>query len=359
VPGSALRSFPFARFGFALLIGAAGGTTFYLIGLPLPFMLGSMTACMAAAMAQLPVQAPIAIRPPMTAIIGTMLGASVSPATLAYLPSMVWSMLFLLLYVAVGGGICTLYFHRVVGFDLRTAYFSGMPGGLIDMVTLADEFGAEPRKVAIVHTLRIMVVVFTVPFGVLTLTGATGVSGFNTAVSLADVEAGFLFWFPFGALIGAAIGVLLRLPARFLVGPMLVSGTIHAMGWSDYKLPFELIIVAQVVLGATIGCRFVGTPVRDIVSIAMAAVGSTALLLALAAFFAFLVTRVNSGNFLTFFLGYSPGGLAEIGLLALALQIETSVIAIHHVLRLLTVGFGTQLLIAVGRRIEKRRKNKG
>jgi membrane AbrB-like protein len=355
VPGSALSAFPFARFGFALLVGATGGCLFYLAGIPLPFMLGSMFACMVAAMTNLPVRAPMAVRPPMSAIIGTMIGASVSPAALAYLPSLGWSMAFLMVYVVVGGGICTAYFHRIVGFDLRTAYFSGMPGGLIDMVTLADEQGGDPRKVAIVHTLRIMVVVFTVPVSVLTLTGATRVSGFNSAITLADVDAGFLFWFPVSALVGISVGVLLRLPARFLVGPMLVSGAIHAAGLSNYKLPFELVIMAQIVLGATIGCRFVGTPVREIASVAVAAVGSTGLLLAFAAAFAFLVTQVTSASFLTIFLSYAPGGLAEIGLLALALQIETTVITVHHILRLVSVGFGTQILFAVSKRIGKRR----
>lgn len=354
-PGSGLSAFPFRAFGLALAIGAAGGTGFYLLGIPLPFMLGSMTACMVAAMARLPVRAPMSVRPPMTATIGTMIGASVSPAALAYLPSLGWSMAFLLVYALMAGGLCTLYFHRIVGFDLRTAYFSGMPGGLVDMVTLADEHGAEPHKVAIVHTLRIMIVVFTVPITVLTLTGATRVSGFNSAITLADVDAGFLFWFPFSALLGIALGVYLRLPARFMVGPMLVSATVHATELTNYRLPFELVVTAQIVLGATIGCRFVAISLREIAQIAVAAVGSTAMLLASAALFAFVVTEITGRNFLTIFLGYAPGGLAEIGLLALALQIETTVITAHHIARLIFVGFGTQFLFGYMRRRERKR----
>ncbi len=353
--GSGLSEFPFRRFGLALAMGTAGGIGFYLLGIPLAFMLGSMTACMIAAMAGLPVRAPMAVRPPMTATIGTMIGASVSPAALAYLPSLGWSMAVLLVYATVAGGLCTLYFYRVVGFDLRTAYFSGMPGGLVDMVTLADEYGAEPHKVAIVHTLRIMIVVFTVPITVLTLTGASRVSGFNTAITLADVDAEFLFWFPFSALLGIALGVWLKLPARFMVGPMLVSATVHATELTSYKLPFELVVMAQIVLGATIGCRFVAISPREIASVAVAAVGSTTVMLASAAFFAFIVTEITGRNFLTIFLGYAPGGLAEIGLLALALQIETTVITAHHIARLIAVGFGAQFVFAYVRRRERRR----
>lgn len=353
-----LSSFPFRRFGCALLVGGTGGTTFYLVGIPLPFMLGSMFACMVAAMIRLPVLAPMAVRPPMSAIIGTMIGASISPDALAHLQSVGWSMLFLLAYTVVGGAACTFYFYKFVGFDLRTAYFAGIPGGLIDMVILADEHGGDPRKVAIVHTLRVMLVVFTVPFLVLTLTGAERVAGFNSAITLRDVDSGFLFWFPVSCLLGIGLGILLKLPARYLVGPMLVSGAIHAAGWSTYKQPFELVIMAQIVLGATVGCRFVGTSVKEIASVAMAAVGSTAVLLGVSALFAYLVTLISSANFLTVFLSYAPGGLAEIGLLALALQIDTTIVTIHHIVRLLAVGFGTPLFFALGKRIDRRRRKK-
>lgn len=355
---SRFSSFPFSRFGCALAFGTAGGTTFYLVGIPLPFMLGSMFACMVAAIARLPVLAPMAVRPPMSAIIGTMIGASISPDTMAHLESAGWSMLFLLAYTVVGGAACTLYFHKVVGFDLRTAYFSGIPGGLIDMVILADEHGGDPRKVAIVHTLRVMLVVFTVPFLVLTVTGAERVAGFNSAITLADIDGGFLFWFPLSCLLGIGLGILLRLPARYLVGPMLVSAAIHVAGWTTYKQPFELVILAQIVLGATIGCRFVGTSVREIASVAAAAVGSTVLLLVVSALFAYVVTLVSSASFLTVFLSYAPGGLAEIGLLALALQIDTTIVTVHHIVRLLAVGFGTPLFFAMGKRFADRRRKR-
>lgn len=346
-------SFPFAGFGLALVVGATGGGAFYVLGMPLPFMLGSMVACIVAAMLKLPMAAPMSVRPPMSAIIGTMIGASVTPSLLSYLPAMPWSLLFLLGHTIVGGALCVFYFHRIIGFDLRTAYFAGMPGGLIDMVLLADEYDGDARKVAIVHTLRVMLVVFTVPFLVLTLTGAERVSGFDAAISLADIDRGFVFWFSVSCAAGICLGTLLRLPARHFVGPMLVSGAVHLTGWSDYKLPFELVIVAQIVLGATIGCRFIGISAREVGSVAVASVGSTAILLAMSAVFALAVTLIAPFDFLTVFLSYAPGGLAEISLLALALQIETAMVTAHHVVRIILVGLGAPVVFLAGRRLAR------
>jgi membrane AbrB-like protein len=349
--------FPLGRFALALTIGTAGGGSFYFLGIPLPFMLGSMVACAVTSIAGLPVRAPMAVRPPMSAVIGAVIGASVSPAALAHLPSMGWSMLFLVAFMITGGAVSALYFYRVIGFDLRTACFAGMPGGLIDMVTLADEHGGDPRKVAIVHTLRVMLVVFTVPFLVLTLTGAERVPGFNMASTLADIDRGFLLWFPVSCVAGTILGAVLRLPARYFVGPMLVSAAIHVTGVSNYKLPFEMLIVAQIVLGATIGCRFVGTPPREIAAVAVASIGSTALLLVIGALFAWLTTLLSPLGFLAVFLSYAPGGLAEISLLALALQIETAIVTAHHIVRIILVGFGTSAVLAVARRYARMRQD--
>lgn len=349
-------SFPFAQFAFALALGSVGGVVFFLLRLPLPFMLGSMMFCMVAAMARLPVLAPIQVRPPMSAVIGAMIGSAVTPALLDEIPALIASLLWLVAFIAIAGAVCVTYLHRVIGFDFRTAYFAGMPGGLIEMVMLADEHGGDSRKVAIVQTLRVVLVVFTVPFLVLTLTGAERVTGFDTTNSFEVVDSGFLFWFSFSAVAGIGLGMLLRLPARYFVGPMLVSGVVHMAGWSDYKLPFEMVIVAQIVLGATIGCRFVGVPVRQLSEVAVASVGSTFLLLLLTGAFALLVSETTNLSFLAVFLSYSPGGVAEISLLALALQVETAIVTIHHIARIVLVGFGGPLLFVLGRNLRNRRR---
>ena len=59
-------SFPYGRFFAALLIGALGGWIFLKLRLPLPWMLGPMTACTLAALLRAPIAAPSAVRPPMT-----------------------------------------------------------------------------------------------------------------------------------------------------------------------------------------------------------------------------------------------------------------------------------------------------
>ena len=74
---------PLAKISLALCIGALGGVSFYLIGLPLPWMLLAVFASMAAAILGAPVLPPNRIRPATVAVIGVMLGARFTPDFIA------------------------------------------------------------------------------------------------------------------------------------------------------------------------------------------------------------------------------------------------------------------------------------
>ena len=229
------------------------------------------------------------------------------------------------------------YFRVIGGFDRTTAFFAGMPGGLVEMVLLGDEKGGDARTVALVHSARVLLIVFTLPFLVQWLQGQWLGGRSRLGVSLLDTPWTDALWFVGAAVIGSIAGHYLRLPARSLLGPMLVSALVHVAGLSAFTPPREVVNAAQVVLGTVIGCRFVGGGLREILRILGLSVGSTVILLAITLLFALLVSRVAPYGVVPLLLAYSPGGLAEMSLVALALQIEVAFVAAHHIIRILFV----------------------
>ena len=342
--------FPYLRFLAALLIGAAGGWLFAALRLPLPWMLGSMTACTAAALLKAPIAAPTVVRPPMTMVIGVMLGAGFSPDVVGRVPGWVPTMLGLVLFILICGLLCVAYFRRVARFDPVTAYFAGMPGGLVEMVIVGEDKGGDARTIALVHSARILLIVMTLPFLVQAIGGVSLGARVAAGVSVVDTPLVNEFWLVGTALAGAVAGQMLRLPAKYLLGPMLVSALVHALGWTDFVPPTEVVNVAQLVLGTTIGCRFLGTPPREILRILWLSVGSTAILLAVTLAFSVAVSRVSSYGVVPLLLAYSPGGLAEMSLIALALQIEVAFVAAHHVVRVFLVMVGAGPFFGLVRR---------
>lgn len=324
--------FPYRRFAFALVLGVIGGALFYWLRLPLPWMLGAMTLCTAAALWGAPVAAPGVIRSPMSAIIGVMLGSGFSPDIIYQLPQWLVPLAGLVLFMTASGVTVVWYYRKVGGYDWVTAFFSGMPGGLVEMVIYGEERGGDARVIALVHSARILMVVMTLPF-IIQFTQGIRLDRPVTGVSIVDAPLVAEVWLVVCGFAGAFLGHVLRLPAKTLLGCMIVSAAVHISGVSDFKPPFEIVNAAQLVLGVAIGCRFAGTASRVVWKVLALSVGSTAILLFWMTVFAVAVSHLSGFSTVTLILAYSPGGLTEMALIAVALHAEVAFVAAFHIIR--------------------------
>lgn len=332
------------KFILTSTIGALGGWIMWHLHMPLAWLLGAMIACGIGALVRLPLALPALVRPPMTAMIGAMLGASFSPSVFEHLGLWIVSLCGLTVFIAAAGSVAYLYFRRIAGFDHPTAYFSAMPGGLIEMVTLGAERGGDEKMIALIHAARIFLVVLCLPFLIQFVTGQTVDRGSSSFVPLSSVELQDLVWFVSAMALGVALGTALRFPARYLMGPMAISASLHFFGLTDFQLPSLALGAAQVVIGATVGCRFVKTSPHMILRVIGLSIGSTLLLLCTSLVFALLISIWTGDRFLGLVLAYSPGGVAEMSLIALSLGVEVPFVVSHHIVRVLLVVAGSALV---------------
>ncbi len=324
------------RVVLALAIGAVGGWVFTLLTMPLPWMLGSMAFCTVAAVMRAPISAPARVRPYMIAVVGVMLGSGYSPAMLDRAGDWLTSLAMLWVYIVVVGGLGLAYFRLFTRYDPVTAYFCAMPGGFNEMVMMGAEMGGDERKIALTHASRVLLVVFTVPLW-LRLTGQLDIMDrMAVGVGLGDVApADYLLLAACG--LGWPIARKLRLPAAALVGPMLLSGALHLGGLTSSQPPMVIVNLAQLFIGTTVGCRFTGATTGEVVRALGVGSGLAAVMLLLTALFAWAI-NVNTGTpFPVAVLAFSPGGLAEMALIGLALGVDVAFIATHHVVRIFLV----------------------
>jgi membrane AbrB-like protein len=328
------------RIAYALLtlaLGAAGGWLATQINLPLPWMIGAMVVTTIGSLAGLPLFVHRWVRGPNVAVLGVMLGSSFAPAVVARFGEWLATIAGLAVYVVLVTAILYWYFRRWGRFDRVTAFFAASPGGLNEMVIVGRELGGDDRLIALVHAARILMVVMTIPIGFMIFEEYRPSARPPMGVALFQQPWREALILGSCALIGAFGARAIRLPAAFVVGPMILSALAHILGWSESRPPAFLIGLAQIVIGAGVGARFAGVKLYTILRVLALSLGSTAVMVALTAVFALVLRRAADTSIEAVILAYAPGGLAEMSLVALALAIDSAFVASHHVLRILMI----------------------
>ncbi len=321
---------------WAMLAGSAGGAVFAWAGMPLPWMLGALIATLALAVGGARIAMPEALRDPTVAVIGVLLGSSFTPDLLARLGDWGLSLAGMVVYLAISAALSIPVFRHLAGHDRLTAYFAAMPGGLTEMAAIGGAMGADERKIILAHLARIVVTIAAVAFWFRVIAGHTvvGQPANLWGAGIGPLDAALLIG---AAILGTWAGYRLRLPAPTLFGPMILSGVLHATGITASAPPGALVIVAQVILGTVMGCRFRGVAPGALIRALGISLIVTVITLSLALAFAAGLHKSFGETTEQVLLAYAPGGLSEMSLIALAMQAEVAFVAVHHVARIVIV----------------------
>lgn len=325
------------RWLFALLLGAALGWIAVLAGLPLPWMLGPMIGCTLAAMVRLPVRGPNALRHIVVPVIGVMLGSGVTAEVLAGVTRWTGTMALLIPFIIGAAAASYAVYRRIGRFDHATAWFCAMPGGLNDMMIMGAAVGGDEKRIALAHASRILVVIVLVVlfYGLVLDVPTTGAVRGWTPIDALGLRDWVVLGLCAGA--GAVLGNVLGLPAPMVFGPLILSAVAHVSGIVSTAPPTIIVNAAQVVVGTVVGCRFIGTaPGAVLRDLGLGALASSAMI-GVAVVFAIIANKLTSVDLAQTFLAFSPGGLTEMSLLALAMGQDVAYVTTAHVVRLVIV----------------------
>ena len=332
-----------------LAAGSLGGFVALWIGLPMPFLLGALTTTAIYAIVTFERSAreaffPPALRASFVAIIGAMIGAGFSPDVLEILPDLWISILalvgFTVLAQVMGYGIM----RRVGRYDPPTALFAAMPGGLYEAIEFAEKAGSDPKVMTVQHFARIVVVVVSVPFLFYLWTGEIVGSAAGEEINGSSVELWDVLGLVAIGLIGRPLGIWLRIPASSITGSILLSAILHGTGVIDFAVPAWLMAVAQLVVGVGLGAQFSGARLPVLAKafgLSIVMVGSMLLLAISVAWGVHFQTPLGTD---ALFISLAPGGITEMGLIALSLSVSPVVVAAHHLIRIFIVVSFVQLL---------------
>ena len=331
-----------------LLLGAVGGAAFDWLTMPLAWLIGAMIITTIAALAGVPLKGPGRFRNLMIGVLGIMLGSAFTPGIIDNAGQWWQSILCLMFFVVVLAGVVAVFLNRVAGFDPVTSYFAAAPGSFATMVVMGAEMGGDERNISLIHAIRIMLTVLVIPFWFRFYHGyepgeAGGLPGLGSIIDFPLKDFAILA----ACALGYPLAKLVRFPAAPLFGPMFLSALVHLTGLTSAKPPSEIVNLSQLVIGTGLGCRFVGLHVRRVIGTMGLSAGVTVFMLSLAAAFAFGLERFTGLPFAALWLAFAPGGLAEMTLISLAMNIDTAFVSTHHLIRMMFLVFVTPMVFAL------------
>jgi len=162
-------------------------------------------------------------------------------------------------------------------------------------------------------------------------------------------SAGILGWLLFS---------LLNISAAAMLGPIAAVAAMNLAGFSLPKAPEFLSPVLQIVIGLYLGGKVKQEEIAGIKSLLRPALLMLLWALSITFGLGYLLTRMTDMSFLTAVLGSSPGGAAEVGIIAVATGADVATVTILQVIRLFaTLIFFPLFLPRGGKKIKFKKYN--
>ena len=317
-----------------LAIGSIGGGLYLWAQLPGGLISGAMIAVGVAAIAGRPLAVPSILTQSVLVLLGISLGSLVSQQLLQHVSAYPLTIALLAAATFCSTFGSSFYLQRVHGWDQTSAFLAGAPGALSQITILAAEKGADVPAIAVVQTVRVIILTAALPM-LLTLTGlAPSTPPATTAAIASPLELAELIA---ASVVVALLLRLIKFPASWMFGAMIGSSVLHGAGWVEGGLPPWVRAVALIGIGSLIGARFARMRPKTLLSHVNAAFGSFAVAIAISAIFVTFIAFTTHVKFSDIIVAFAPGAMDAMLALALTLHIDPIFVGAHHLSRFVFV----------------------
>ncbi|QDQ02048.1 AbrB family transcriptional regulator [Lysinibacillus fusiformis] len=314
-----------------LCIGFIGALIFQFLHIPMPWLLGAITAVLCAQLfTKVQLKWHKHFRNFGLVVAGYSIGFAFTPQAVQdikqFLGSMiVLNVIFIVLFLAI-----SFLVARRTDLDFPTALTCCVPGGMAQVVAFAEEQGdMDIAVITFYQVLRVLLIVGFVPLMV---------AGSSQNAMIVDGGwtwglAGFL------AICGLAgwLAQWGRIPTGYMLGPVFLLMGLNLVGLDVPKMPLSLLHIAQLFIGIYIGLLLKKEDLHLSRKHVFYAFVSAGIFIGTAYGLTFILKRLYELDFQTGFLSIVPGGLDQMGIIAASVHANVTVVTAFQLFRLLIV----------------------
>jgi membrane AbrB-like protein len=332
-----------------LLVSLAFIVPLELMHLPAALLLGAMAAAILVAVFDGKLAVPHWPYVVAQGLIGCLVARSIGPAILATMAQQ-WP-LFL-------AGVCSVLLVSTALAALlarwkvlpgTTAVWGSSPGAATVMVLMSEGFGGDPRLVAYMQFLRVMIVALVASVVARLWVAPGGLA--RAAIDWFPAVAAGPMWETMAlAVFGAIAGAKSRIPAGALLVPLFAGVALSCTKVMTITLPPWLMAGCYALVGWSIGLRFSREIVIYAARVFTKILASTLTLIALCGGLAVLLHLIVGTDPLTAYLATSPGGADSVAIIAATSNVDVPFVMAMQMARfILVLLVGPQLARAVAR----------
>lgn len=334
------------RLLLTIVIGIAGGFFFSSIHIPMPWMLGPMTALLIGSkFCKIRLYWHPMLRNMGLIIIGYGSGSSFNKDTLFQIIQQLPWMLGMTVVLIVFSAASALMVSKATGVDYPSVLTGGIPGGLSQMVTLGEEMeGMDLTVITFLQVIRLILIVFCVPLLVYSPLYSVEKADYTTAIAQAvsvpvDMVLPKVILFAAISVICALLAGKLKFPTPYLVGPILGIGILNTSGFHGPSLSPIILIIAQFSMGCYLGLLLKPEKLQNKVKIISLSIINGIVLILFTLGMSFIFVKMHGVEGTTSFLCLAPGGADQMGVIASVISANVSMVTAYQLFRMLFVSF--------------------
>ena len=327
-----------ARWTCLIAATAGAGWALGALGLPSSYLFGALLAGIATALLApdrlaVPPVGFTAAQAVAGVVAGTLLDSSSLDAIAgAWLPLALVTAATLAISLAAGALLA-----RVTSLDPATTALGMVAGGAAGIVSMARELGADDRLVAFMQYLRVLVIVLLTPVLVaVAFGGAAGGGGAAADAALGDARGWLLT--AGAAAVGAAAGRRTGVPGATLLGPMAIAALLAlALPGGDFDVPPLLRDVAFALIGLEVGLRFTLPTIRQLGRLLIPVLAAVLGVIAASGLLAVALDVTTSVSLRDAYLATTPGGIYAVVAVAVGANADAAFVLAAQGLRLVAM----------------------
>jgi membrane AbrB-like protein len=323
---------------WAVLIAASVGMAVLLMSVhaPAALLLGPLLAAMAIASSGAQLRLPLSPFVFAQGMVGSMIAKMVPISIVGDVVShWVLFTVGVLSVVAVStllGWIMT----RMQVLPGTTALWGTSPGAASVMTLMAEAYGADPRLVAIMQYLRVLMVAAVAAavahmFGISPEHHAAAIVWFPPVAWLPLAETVAL------AIVGPIIAQRLNIPAGAFLVPLVIGGVLTHFGLMQIEQPTWLLAACYTMVGWNIGLRFTRPLLVHAAKALPRILFCIFIMIGLCGAVAVMLVVVAKVDPLTAYLATSPGGADSVAIIAASSNVDVSFVMAMQAVRLIVV----------------------